>query len=386
MTITTIIVCCFYSPPKSRKNPVLLDHLTNTLQSLLIIHPGAGVIISGDRNNIEISRLLQIDTTLSQTVCQNTRNQKILDVILTNLHCFYNTPEIVPPIAPDVPGKGVPSDHMGVIATPHTNSTLPPKTHKIRRNIRPIHESLLLEFGEKLSKTDFSPMHLQENSTAMVAWFETKMGKMVEETFPQKSILISNDDQVWFNEDLRAIKRARLREYNRHGKSVKYLNLKSKFDSKFRNEFFKYKAKLELEVTEGKRGSSYSALKKLGLRPGEISHPDFQLPEHVKKNISPAESADVLADYFSAVSQENAALDIASLPPNVQAHLSIKDDKRPILSDYDVYKKLINSKKPNSSVPGDLPKKVVQNYAMNLAGPVCLIYNSVTTPSVYPQQ
>ena len=130
-----------------------------------------------------------------------------MDVILTNLHCFYDTPEIVPPINLDIPGKGVPSDHSGVIlATPHTNSTLPPKTHKIRRDIRPVPESLLLEFSQKLSETDFSNTLLQENSNAMVTCFENQMNKMVEETFPLKTILISNDDQVWFNEVLRALK------------------------------------------------------------------------------------------------------------------------------------------------------------------------------------
>ena len=36
--ITTIIACCFYSPPRSRKNQVLVDHITLTLQSLLKIH------------------------------------------------------------------------------------------------------------------------------------------------------------------------------------------------------------------------------------------------------------------------------------------------------------------------------------------------------------
>ena len=51
--ITVIIVCCFYSPPKSRKNPVLLEHITLTLQSLLSTYPQAGVIISGDINNID---------------------------------------------------------------------------------------------------------------------------------------------------------------------------------------------------------------------------------------------------------------------------------------------------------------------------------------------
>ena len=32
-SISTIIVCCFYSPPRSKKNRVLIDHLTVTLQS-----------------------------------------------------------------------------------------------------------------------------------------------------------------------------------------------------------------------------------------------------------------------------------------------------------------------------------------------------------------
>ena len=59
--ISVIIVCCFYSPPKSRKNPIMLEHITHTLQSLLATYLHAGVIISGDRNNIDISALLLID-------------------------------------------------------------------------------------------------------------------------------------------------------------------------------------------------------------------------------------------------------------------------------------------------------------------------------------
>ena len=188
----------------------------------------------------------------------------MLDVILSNLHCFYNVPEIVPPIPPDVPGKGVPSDHSGVIATPHTNSTQAPKTNKVRKNIRPVPESLLQVFAEKLSKADFSLVFTQLTPTLMVAEYQEMMNKMVTETFPLKTITISGDDQVWFNEELRALKRTRLREYNRHGKTEKYQNLQSKFDIKFKNEFLKYKTKIELEVTEGKRGSSYSAIKKTG--------------------------------------------------------------------------------------------------------------------------
>ena len=94
--ISSIIVCCFYSPPRSRKNSVLIDHLTVTLQYLLQTHPEAGVIISGDRNSVEISALLTVDPSLRQTVTQPTRGQQILDVFVTNLARYYQEPVIVP--------------------------------------------------------------------------------------------------------------------------------------------------------------------------------------------------------------------------------------------------------------------------------------------------
>ena len=121
--IITIIVCCFYSPPRSRKNAALIDHLTVTLHSLLNIHGDAGVIISGDRNSIDIPTLLSIDPSLHQTVKLPTKGFKTLDVIVTNLARFFNDPLIIPPVMPDVPGHGLPSDHSGLFATPNTGST-----------------------------------------------------------------------------------------------------------------------------------------------------------------------------------------------------------------------------------------------------------------------
>ena len=106
--ISTIITCCFYSPPRSRKNIVLIDHLTTTLQSLLNVHPNAGIIISGERNNIDITTLISIDPSLRQTVQSPTRGDKVLYVIVTNLARYFDTPVIIPPIVPDDPNKGAP--------------------------------------------------------------------------------------------------------------------------------------------------------------------------------------------------------------------------------------------------------------------------------------
>ena len=128
--LSTVIACCFYSPPRSRKNSALIDHLTVTLHSLMNIHSNAGVIISGDRNSIEVPTLLSIEPSLRQLVKVPTRGLRTLDVILTNLARYYDDPIIIPPIIPDVQGLGVPSDHMGVFATPNISATQATKRMK----------------------------------------------------------------------------------------------------------------------------------------------------------------------------------------------------------------------------------------------------------------
>ena len=121
----------------------------------------------------------------------------------------------------------------------------------------------------------------------MVQKYEEMVKKIVEETFPLKSIQISDYGQPWLTEELRSLKRTRMTEYSRHGNSAEHTELKAKFDRKFQTEVEKYKQKIELEVTEGKRDSYYSAIKKLGLRPGEVSQPLISAPSAYRKQIVP---------------------------------------------------------------------------------------------------
>jgi hypothetical protein len=47
--VKEIIVAAFYSPPKSKKNSKLLDHLMSTTHFLLSKYPNAGLVIGGDK-------------------------------------------------------------------------------------------------------------------------------------------------------------------------------------------------------------------------------------------------------------------------------------------------------------------------------------------------
>ena len=370
--ISKIIVCSFYSPPRSKKNPTLIDHLTVTLQFLLKTHSAAGVIISGDRNSIEVSALLSIDLTLRKIVKVPTRGLKTLDVIITNLDRYYSDVIVILPIMPDNYGHGVPSDHMGIIATPNICSSQVTHRIRIKKKIRPIPESLLLSFEDRLRIESFI---FTQNRTVfdMVQRFQDTMKTLVENSFSEKQITIKSDDKPYFKENLRRLKRQRQREYYKHGRSMKYLELKEKFEEKLKIEKLKYIQKVCSEVVEGSRGSIYPALKRLGFRPGQESESRFVLPVHADHNLSPSQSAEIIANHFSQISQEYQPLKITHLPVTIQRYLDQDQDLVPVLSVRDVHCRISKAKKPNSLVSGDIPVKIVKQYADILAYPVANI-------------
>ena len=160
----------------------------------------------------------------------------------------------------------------------------------------------------KLSAQDFesfSELPVEE----MVDGFQNTTNAILCETFPEKIIIVSPEDKPWFNEKLRNLKRSRLREYNRHGRSEKYLKIAALFDEKAKIELSKYKDKIMSEVTDEKRGSSYPALKRLSMMPGESNQSVFHLPSHAELNYSSAQSAELIAEHFSHISQEYDPLD-----------------------------------------------------------------------------
>ena len=117
--------------------------------------------------------------------------------------------------------------------------------------------------------------------------------------------------------------------------------------------------KIKEQVKEGKRGSCYPALKRFGLRPGREPQSGFQLPEHAEHNLSSAQSAEIIANHFSSISQEYAPLNLSNLAPNVQTFLKSNDRQvPPTLSISEVQSRIVKAKKPNGLVRGDLPKKV----------------------------
>ena len=110
--------------------------------------PRAGIIIGGDKNDLNISPLLNAVPGLRQIVDKPTYKDKILDVIITNLWQFYRPVEIVPAVPCDDPLSGKPSDHLTAVSRPLTSNDNPPNRVYKTKSCRPIPESGVRGFFE----------------------------------------------------------------------------------------------------------------------------------------------------------------------------------------------------------------------------------------------
>ena len=51
-----------------------------------------------------------------------------------------------------------------------------------------------------------------------------------------------------------------------------------------------------------------------------------------------------------------------------------------------MHEKLKKAKKPNSTVPGDIPKKIINEFSVEYSRPIMLLMNRITKTGEYPRQ
>jgi hypothetical protein len=387
--IREIIIAAFYSPPKSRKNPLLLDHLLSTTQFLLSKYPNAGVVIGGDKNDLNITPLLDGIPRLRQIVTKPTPKNKVLDIMLTNMHLLYCVPIITPPVAPDDPLCGVPSDHSTPIAIPLSTETLDQVREYITKISRPLPESGILEFGEWICSEDWTDIPENVDPTEQVLAFEKICSKKLDVIFPQKTVRINpHFDKPFITSELKQLDRAVKREYRKRPKSAKYIRLKDSYDRKFEKAAADYLAKTVRTLKEDDPGKAYRCLKKMAAQPGDNQDEgSFTLLSHLEDNLTPEQSIEKIAQHFAAISQEFLPLDYNLLPVDVQAKLNqqVSESDLPTIEDHDVYQKIKKTKKPRSSVPGDLPRRIVQEFGPELAAPAGKIFRNILKTGHWPK-
>ena len=123
----------------------------------------------------------------------------------------------------------------------------------------------------------------------------------------------------------------------------------------------------------------FRTIKKLGNASGDTSS-TYEILDHTDK---PDEViCEEIADYFSAISQEYTPLNKNLLPPNLN-HIQFPTNA-PIIEEYQIYGMIKNSKLSGSLLPGDIPHKILKEFAVELSVPITNIFNTAIQQGVYP--
>ena len=223
------IVCSLYSPPASKKNKKLLDHLISTTHALMAKFPEAAVYLGGDRNDLPLAPLLRALPRFVQTVAHNTHGNKILDVILMNCSSYYAVPEISAPLLPDLP-SAKPSDHKVPIARPLALSTQPQCNIYRTKTCRPLPDSAVRTFMQWIHTEQWDAVPKDGSNTAQA--YEKIVEEKVEQLFPEKTIRITNKDKDFITAELKTLDRKKKREWSKKGRSALYIQLRKEFRHK----------------------------------------------------------------------------------------------------------------------------------------------------------
>ena len=369
----SIIICSFYSPPKSRKDTKLTNHLISTLRMLHAQYPDAPMMLGADKNNMNIRPLLTCGLRLRQVVDLPTRNGVILDILLISIPQYYNAPTIVPPVPCDNPADVKPSDHHIPVCVPHTDRSQPAVRRFKTVTYRPLPDSSVRQFGQWITAQTFAEIKDDISPSAHAKALESFLIQNLDKFCTEKTMRISSQDKPWINQELKSLNRRKQREWTQHGKSEKYDKLQ--FKSKYKAAAKRFIESKVDALKETQPGKAYKILKSMGAQPGDCtdSH-SFTLPNHT--SLTDQESADQIAEHFASISREFLPLDVKILPERVRSRLC-EESVAPIITEYECYTRLIAAKKPTSGVPGDLPSVIIKEFTVELANPVSKLLNNI---------
>ena len=243
-----------------------------------------------------------------------------------------------------------------------------------------------MEFEEWLNGTNWDNLNGQISPSEQVEILQTTLTSKMNEVFPEKKVKLSSNDKPYMTAELKQIDRLKQREYWRIGKSVRYNSLKKMFSEKSKVAGAKYVSKNISDIKSS--NPSRASLKNLAAHPGESQDSTFTLPQHLDQNFSAKQSAELISNHFSNISQRFPPLSFDLLPERVQAVISTPLDmsELPTVSEYDVFCKIASAKKSKSTIPGDLPKRLLQQLPAQLAKPATTIFNNITRSGEWASQ
>ena len=375
--LCVVAAAAIYVPPRSKYIEETIEFIVMSIHFLKSRYDNVKFLIGGDINNLDTSPILDSNDSLKQIVETPTHGNRIIDVLFTCMKPAYYPAFVKQPLECDDGSPGEPSDHKIVVAVPRYQDPMNILHEKKTIKFRPLPDSGIQTFGRFITMHDWSEVLNVADIDAKVDAFHKTIRDKYEEIFHEKTIKISQLDKPWMTPQLKSINRSMKREYWKNRKSDKWKNLKKKFYNLRKIEVKSYYTRILDEAKQTNPSKWYTIVKKLGLK---IDNNHDKIEFEAISNLSDVDAANAVASHFASISQEYEPLDRGKLPAYLPAQ------RPPQLLPHQVYTELKNLKKTKSTLPIDIPYKLRNEFAAELATPLTNILNSCLLTGIYPKK
>ena len=370
------IVAC-YIPPNYRvpKAKACMRHIADLVLDIKNTCRDALVCVSGDFNQWDVENYLADFPDLVEVQTGPTRNGRRIDRIFLNWPECVQSHSVLKPLEADLPGDDgvIPtSDHSVQFVRASLPRKEPVKWEKFTH--RPFKEASATAFLKAINEQDWSTVLYANSSNDKATCFQLIIDDLMDHFFPIKTTRRKSDDLPWINEVARKKIRRKRAIFRDEARSKKWRAARhdlEKYLKKRRDVFLQNQREKVIggEASKAffKNVKSFNSVEK----PKAFDIRDLE-PDKTDEQV--ASSA---ADYFNRISREFSPLQPSDIPSTYFRQL-------PALSEEIVMKRLLECKRPNSRVVGDIFPKLVPKCAASLSIPLASIYNEILRSYVWP--
>ncbi len=317
-------------------------------------HNNCKVKICGDFNGLNKDQICN-QLSLKNLVTQPTHENSVLDLVLTDMH-YYRSPVYLPPI-------GL-SRHKCVLVRPATPAS-PPRHHAVQ--YRPYKESSMREFGSWITAVDWSFLETYPSIEQQENALHAILQHQYEAYFPLETWRKRESDQPWMTPEIKRLIVKKRNAYNK-GNTERYRELNCCEKRKIKQAKHDY-----FVTTQSESGFNKCIAKLIEPKRKPVSLPFLNLSD-------PCEIANAINAHFSTICTNYPPLD----PSIVPAHQPSLPP--PYYSRHDIYKDLKKIKTNKSTPQGEIPLKLVKEFAYELSQPLEIIYNKCLQTGACPDR
>ena len=130
-----------------------------------------------------------------------------------NTSGYYKSVIIAPPIQPDTPGAGKPSDHSVPVCVPHTDRYTRPQRKYRTIKYRPLPQSSVQRFGGWMVSESWGSVKKNISPTEQVLEFEKLLNTNLNKFCPEKEMKLGCQDKLFITAELKRLDRQNRKEY-----------------------------------------------------------------------------------------------------------------------------------------------------------------------------